>query len=347
MIGNLYHLINSFPHLKVLVIGDAMLDAYLEGDSHRLCQEAFAPIVRLSNCQYIPGGAANTAVNVASLGGNVKFLSVIGEDREGAILQEVLREYEVSNEYLLKSPARQTLSKNRVLASGQILVRFDSGSTESIDFATEQQLIANLAELYATCDAVIISDYGYGILTPNVINAIAHLQSCFPRVLVVDSKKLVAYRHVDVTAVKPNYEEAIRLLGICNLRQDTALIPPSRADQISLYEETLLTLTGSQIVAVTLDTEGAIIFDRANLPYRIYAKPLPYNCATGAGDTFTSAIALALASGAITPTAAELASTAASIVVAKDKTATCSLSELKAYTAELQSQKSPLSISNL
>lgn len=328
---NLSRLIDAFTGLNVLAIGDAMLDSYLEGYTERLCQEAPVPLVNLSNRRDIPGGAANTAVNVRSLGSRVTFLSVIGGDMEGMLLRQALQERGVSTEYVMTQPLRQTLAKHRVIAGGQMLVRFDSGSTNPIDLETEQQLIDYLIDLFPRCDAVIISDYGYGILTPRVIQAIQELQSRTPRLLVVDSKNLAAYRHVGVTAVKPNYEEAIRLLGIRDQMRDAASLNSTRADRIALYGEQILHITGTQIAAVTLDTEGAVIFERGCLPYRTYAQPTAHSRATGAGDTFIGALTLALAASSTTSTAAELASAAAAVVLGKDGTAACSAQELQAH----------------
>ncbi|HEY9674784.1 MAG TPA: D-glycero-beta-D-manno-heptose 1-phosphate adenylyltransferase [Waterburya sp.] len=324
-------LIDAFTGLNVVVIGDAMLDSYLEGSTDRLCQEAPVPVVAISNRKNIPGGAANTAVNIRNLGGRVTFLSVIGDDWEADVLRQSLEERGVSTEYVLTQPKRQTLAKHRVIASGQMLVRFDQGNTNSIDSESEQALIDSLTHLYSQCDAVVISDYGYGILTPRVIQAIAQLQSQTPRLLVADSKNLAAYRHVGVTAVKPNYHEAMRLLGIRVQMQDAASLTNTRAECITLYGEEILDITGAQIAAVTLDTEGAVIFERGSLPYRTYAKPTVHSRATGAGDTFISALTLALSVGATTSSAAELASAAAAVIVAKEGTAACSVEELQAH----------------
>ena len=326
----LSRLIDAFTGLNVVVIGDAMLDSYLEGSSDRLCQEAPVPIVTLSNRKNIPGGAANTAVNLRSLGGQVTFLSVVGDDLEGKLLREALEERGVSTENILTQPQRQTLAKHRVIASGQMLVRFDQGSTHSIDSEAERGLIDSLTQFYSQCDAVVISDYGYGILTPQVIQAIANLQSSTPRLLVADSKNLAAYRHIGLTAVKPNYHEAMRLLNLPE-RRDAISEGNTRADCISLHGEELLDITGAQIAAVTLDTEGAVIFERDSLPYRTYAQPTAHSRATGAGDTFISALTLALAAGATTSAAAELASAATAVIVTKEGTAACSVEELQAH----------------
>jgi D-beta-D-heptose 7-phosphate kinase / D-beta-D-heptose 1-phosphate adenosyltransferase len=323
---NLFELIHAFANLNVLIVGEAMLDRYLQGYTDRLCREAPVPVVTLRDRQDIPGGAANTAVNVRSLGGRPQFLSVIGNDAEGLALQRALEQREVSTAHLLVHPARQTLVKHRVIAATQMLVRFDQGSTAFIDPETEQWLSDRLCQLFPASDAVIISDYGYGILTPRVIQTLASLQAASPHVLVVDSRDLRAYRQVGVTAVKPNYPEVIQLLDLPKLEGFNL-----RAEQIMAQQDRLFELTGTQIAAVTLDTEGALFFQHGNPPYRTYAQPKPDSSATGAGDTFVSALTLAMAVNAPTPAVAELASAAAAIAVAKEGTSTCSVNELQGY----------------
>ena len=137
-------LLHRFRGLKVLVVGEAMLDTYLEGRTGRLCREAPVPIVDLDARRDAPGGAANAAVNAAALGANVHFLSVVGDDPEGAILGRELGARGVDPAGVLVDPARRTLAKHRVVAASQLLVRFDQGSTGPVDPATERRLIRRL-----------------------------------------------------------------------------------------------------------------------------------------------------------------------------------------------------------
>lgn len=328
LVNNLVKLLDAFAGLKVLVIGEAMLDCYLEGFSDRLCPEAPVPVINITDQKQVPGGAANTAVNIHTLSGLATFLSVIGNDWEGATLRRSLEEQGVATKDILTHPGRRTLTKQRVMAASQLLVRFDQGSTDAVDSETEQALIEQLERYFPECDAVIVSDYGYGILTERVIGAIAKLQYSYTRILVVDSKRLTAYRHANLTAVKPNYKEAVQLLGIEVLQPTSLLNRETRADQIARYGERLLDLTNAQIVAVTLDAEGAIIFERNRPAYRTYAQTANQSRATGAGDTFVSALTLALAA-TTTPIAIDLASSAAALVVGKDGTTACSINELR------------------
>ncbi len=326
-------LLDAIAHLHVIVIGEAMLDGYLQGLSNSLCPEAPVPVVTLTNRLYVPGGAANTAVNVRSLSANVTFLSVIGDDWEGSQLQQALSERGVSTKHILKASNRQTLSKQRVTTASQILVRFDSGTTDAIDADSEQALIDKLELVFPECDAVIVSDYGYGILTQRVIDALAQLQQSNPRVLVVDSKNLTAYRHLSVTAVKPNYKQAVQLLTLLPTPLSRRGI--SRAEQIKPYGEKLLNLAGAKIAAVTLDTEGAMIFEHGSQPYRTDAQPTAESRTSGAGDTYSSALTLALAAGAATPLAADFAAAAAAVVVRKEGTTACSAEELREFISKV------------
>lgn len=319
-------LVETFSRLSVLVVGDAMLDSYLSGTSDRLCREAPVPIVAVGARVDTPGGAANTAANAAALGARVTLLSVIGDDAEGALLLAALAERGVATAHVTRDPDRRTLAKHRLLAGAQMLVRFDQGSTGRLPARRERAVAHALGALFARHDAVVVSDYGYGVLGPLVRAALGAAQRRAPRVVVADSKDLAAYRAAGLTAVKPNYGEALALLGA----------GPAGAGRCAAIEGRggrLLDLTGAQIAAVTLDREGALFFERGRPPYRTYARPADHTRAAGAGDTFGAALALALAAGGDVARAAEVASAASAVVVGKDGTAACSAAELRAYLA--------------
>jgi D-beta-D-heptose 7-phosphate kinase / D-beta-D-heptose 1-phosphate adenosyltransferase len=318
-------LLQRFGGRRVLVVGEAILDGYLEGDADRLSREAPVPIVELRDRSDAPGGAANTAVNVAALGGSVQLLSVVGDDAEGDRLLVALAECSVATADVMRVPGRTTLAKQRVSAGGQMLLRFDTGSTYPLDPATEDALIERLLEADPRTDAIVVSDYAYGVVTDRVIAVLEELQRTRPGVLVVDARDLRRYSAIRPTAVKPNYGEACRLLGQAELRD-----PRGRAAQIGMAGQQLLDLTGARICAVTVDADGALIFERDQPAYRTYARPRPNSTAAGAGDTFVAALSLALAADATGPAAAELASAAAAVVVARDGTSVCTAEDLVA-----------------
>jgi D-beta-D-heptose 7-phosphate kinase / D-beta-D-heptose 1-phosphate adenosyltransferase len=318
--------LDRFGSLRVTVIGDAMLDSYLEGEVSRLCPEAPVPVVALSGRRDVPGGAANVAVNISSLGGQVNLLSVVGNDREAGLLQQALEERGVSARGLLAQPNRTTLTKCRLSAGAQMLVRFDQGRRQPVDESSERCLAERLRQAARDCDVLVISDYSYGVLTPRLVATLTEVSANGRPLVVVDARDLSRYRAVQPAAVKPNYQEALRLLGCPDPGNGLG-----RAEAIVRQARRILELTSARLAAVTLDTEGAVFVERGQPPYRTYARPARQARAAGAGDTFLSALALALAAGASTQAAAQLASAAAAIVVGKDGTAACYAQELREY----------------
>lgn len=315
---------DGFASRRVLVVGDAMLDTYLRGTSTRLCQEAPVPIVSVDERADAPGGAANAAVNAATLGARAALVAVVGADPEGDALRRTLKERGVATDDVLEDPARRTLAKQRVAAGSQLLVRFDQGTTGPVDADVERTLVHRVRALWARCDTVLLSDYGYGVVTPRLVTELARLQARAPRVVVADAKNLAALGAIGVTAIKPNFDQVRILVG-----GEPAAGEP-RADWVAGVAPRLLEAAGAQVAAVTLDHEGACLLERGKPPYRTYARPVAHARAAGAGDTFAVVLALALAGGAHAPAAAELASAAAAIVVGKEGTATCTASELRA-----------------
>jgi D-beta-D-heptose 7-phosphate kinase/D-beta-D-heptose 1-phosphate adenosyltransferase len=330
---DLAEILDRFAGLEVLVIGEAMLDTYFEGAVGRLCREAPVPIVDVAQRVDAPGGAANTAANVRRLGARATLLSAVGDDHEAATLRRVLVAAGLAAEGVVTQPGRQTLAKRRVLADGQLLVRFDQGSTDPVQSDVEAELLERLDELHARCDAIVVSDYGYGICMPRVVERLRALQWRQPRVLLVDAKDLARYREVGPTAVKPNYGEASALLGLPSAGG------ARRAELIVAHAARLLAATGAQVAAVTLDADGALVVERGRAAYRTYARPVANVRAAGAGDTFGATFALALAAGAHTPAAAELAAAATAVVVGQRGTTTCSADELQATLAGHERQK--------
>ncbi|HET7829194.1 MAG TPA: D-glycero-beta-D-manno-heptose 1-phosphate adenylyltransferase [Candidatus Limnocylindrales bacterium] len=330
-------LLDRFASLRVLVVGEAILDGYLDGVAGRISREAPVPIVELNSRSDVPGGAANTAHNLAALGARVRFLSVVGEDEEGERLLDALRVADVDVAAVARVPGRRTLAKQRISAGGQMLLRFDTGSTDPIDAAYEDRLIGDVLEAWPAIDAVVISDYGYGVVSDRLLAVLGERQRHDPRVVVADARDLRRYRPAGVTAVKPNFGEACRLLGEPEERGSRP-----RAAQAGMAGERLLERTGARIVALTVDQDGAFVFERGAPPYRTYATPHPSSRAAGAGDTFVSAFALAIAAEASAPAAAELASAAAGVVVRRNGTSTCSLAELRdALAADAGKRVSP------
>src|SRR5690242_4224656 len=165
-----------------------MLDVYLDGSANRICREAPVPIVDIRDVKTMPGGAANTAVNLARLGADVCYLSVVGDDHEAALLGDALACHGLDLSLVMRENGRRTITKQRVAAGSQLLVRFDAGTIDAISHEYEGRVIAALKEKFHEVDAVVVSDYGYGILTDKVISTLGGLQRKKENVLVIDAK---------------------------------------------------------------------------------------------------------------------------------------------------------------
>jgi D-beta-D-heptose 7-phosphate kinase/D-beta-D-heptose 1-phosphate adenosyltransferase len=327
--------LDALPGAAVLVVGDALLDDYLHGAGTRICREAPVPVVTVTERRPVPGGAGNVAANAAALGGRLRLLSVVGDDAAGGTLTDALVRAGVAGDDVLVEPGRSTVVKRRVMAGEQMLVRIDEGEPAPLQSATRAAVLERLPALFAAADVVVVSDYGYGLLDDEVVAALAALQRATPRVLVVDAREVGRYREVGATAVTPSFDEVRALL--------TPAAPGAdRADRVVAECARLHDATGAALLAVTLDRDGAVVCERGRPAYRTWTRPVPHSRACGAGDSFTSALALALAAGADAPVAAELAQAAAQVVTGRDGTSTCSLDDLREHLAETTTRLAPV-----
>ncbi len=314
-------LLNRFRDLHVVVLGDAMLDAYTRGSVNRISPEGPAPVFDAQESKFCAGGAANTAANLAALGANVSLVSVIGNDAEGEQLLRLLQAQRVNTEHCIQSPSRRTLIKHRLLADTQLLMRVDQGTTQRLIARDQGELHELVRSQLRSCDLIVVSDYGYGIVTQLMIDSLNERR---PRVaLAVDSKSLQKFAAVRPDVVKPNYKQACELLGLKD-KVETH----ERCHEMAACQSELLAITNARIVALTCDHDGCVCLQADKPPVCLGAKTCRHPGVIGAGDTFLSAIALGLTAGASVEVAAELATVAASLVVHKEGTATCTASEV-------------------
>ncbi len=232
------NLVRSFRHLRVLVIGDAMLDTYLEGTAARLCSEGPVPVVRKTSELRAPGGAANTAANLRALDADVTFLGIVGHDIAADLLRSSLREQGVDDSFLVEDEHASTLHKLRILADGQYVVRFDDEETHQYTQASQQRLLADLEEVFPRCDLVVVSDYCYGVISDELIHRLRELRSAHPKVLLVDSKDLYRFRDVGATVITPNVLEARLLVEPTSPHRRTGTRPPTQPHSTPVPTET-------------------------------------------------------------------------------------------------------------
>ncbi|SEL52579.1 D-beta-D-heptose 7-phosphate kinase / D-beta-D-heptose 1-phosphate adenosyltransferase [Chitinophaga rupis] len=319
------HITAQFAGLKILCIGDLMMDVYLRGASTRLSPEAPVPVVNVTSTTVALGGGANTAANLSHLGAQVTYCSVTGADAEGDRACTLLENAGVSCK-IIQHSSRNTIVKTRVMAGSQMLTRYDAGSEHAILPEVETAFIQLLQEQYPQHQALVIADYCKGLLTPAVIDALVQLKQAHPICIAVDSKRLEYFVPLRPTLVKPNYKEAIAML---QLEEQ----PYNRPQQLESHGSSLFERTGATITALTLDEAGALIFEGDKPVYRAFAKQVPSPNVSGAGDTYISAFTLAYLAGANIPAAAEIAGAAAAVAISKPETAHCLLQELDAFFA--------------
>ncbi|HET8643084.1 MAG TPA: D-glycero-beta-D-manno-heptose 1-phosphate adenylyltransferase [Pseudonocardiaceae bacterium] len=302
---------------RIAVVGDVMLDEWLHGSADRLCREAPAPVVDIADRRAAPGGAANTAVNLAALGADVRLVSAVGDDPTGAQLLAELRSADVATDFVTVVPDRRTTAKRRVVAGDQLLVRLDDGDHDQPPLADPGML----APALAGCDAVVVCDYESGLLSAEVIAALAELRPGLP-LLVVDAHDPGRWAKLRPDLVTPNAAEAESLLG--------EPIPKDgrQPEFLAARRSRLQAATGAHTVAVTLDRDGAVLLDRDHPVHRTWARPVPDRMTAGAGDTFCAALSLALCCGLPPVLAVELAQAAADVVVRRPGTSACSADEL-------------------
>lgn len=321
---SLLNLIEQFKNLKVLVIGDAIVDIYVRGVPEKICREAPVMAYIVEEYEYQCGGAANTAINLASLGAETYFLTVTGKDANAKELMEVLKQNKVHTEHILRDKSRTTIAKKRITSGGNILMRMDEGTTTPIHQECEKEMIERLKELFPYIDAVVLSDYDLGIINNTLIETLISLKTNSPKLVIADARDLRKYKVLQPDAVKPNYEETVKLL---NLKKESL----NRQSQIIYYKNALHEITGAGLVAATLDEEGVVLLEKNKEPYIISCIPKENKNTIGAGDTFISALTLSLSLNASIEEAGEIAAAAAAVVVEKDGTVCCTNTELKAY----------------
>lgn len=319
----LHALINNFQRSSVLVLGDLILDTYLRGASTRLTPEAPVPVVNITSHTSVLGGAANTAMNLRYLGAQVTYVGIVGEDIAGKEASELLSKEGV-NTRLISCNSRHTIVKTRVIAGTQLLTRYDEGTEGSVEDDCEAQLIQFLIDTFDDYDAIVIADYDKGMITAPVIATIESLNTIKKKFIAIDAKRLDRYRSLAPSLVKPNYHEMMQLLQL----------PETAAERAMLLMEmgiSIRNVTGAQVVALTLDAEGALIFNEGDLVCHTPAYPVSQLNVSGAGDTYLSTFTMACLAGIDLCDAAELAAAAAAIVINKADTAWCAKGELLAF----------------
>ncbi|MBF6327824.1 D-glycero-beta-D-manno-heptose 1-phosphate adenylyltransferase [Nocardia transvalensis] len=309
-------------HADVVVLGDAVLDVWMWGRSDRLCREAPVPVVDIDRSVGAPGGAANTAANLAALGARVRLVTVVGDDPAAEQLCDQLRRHGVDDDHVLSAPSRSTVVKRRVIAGDQLMIRFDEGDRVAVDGGATSGVLDSLAAALDGADALVVCDYDGG-LAAAVRDRLAAKRDRLP-LLVVDTHRPAAWRAVRPDVATPNAAEAAAALELplCGDGVD-------RVDLFDRHRQRLFEATGAETVVVTLDRDGALLLSGDRPAHRTWAQPVPERQSTGGGDTFVAAFTLGLLAGLPDTSAAELAQAAADVVVHRPGTSVCATGDLR------------------
>ena len=308
-----------FHGRRVLVVGDLMLDQYIRGSVSRISPEAPVPVVRVTGESYIPGGAGNVVSNLAALGASVSVVGVVGEDEAGRRLLEQFRSQHAAVGGVCVDVDRQTTQKCRVVAERQQAVRFDRETVGPLSHLTEKRLLTSLADEIAKAEAVILSDYGKGVIGPKLLAAAIPAARRRGIPVTVDPKPEHFRKYRGVTCVTPNTSEA----WACMRREPK----PGQDQLVALGREILKTLN-SRSVLITRGPDGMSLFEPHGKVTHIPTVAREVFDVSGAGDTVISTFTLALAAGAPLTRAAVISNQAAGIVVGKLGTATTDRAEL-------------------
>ena len=327
-------ILNAFSRKHVLVIGDLILDQYIKGSVNRISPEAPVPVVLQEQLFHTPGGAANVANNLSSLGARVSLVGRVGDDREGVLLKNVLAERHIRTEGVLTDKRVETILKTRIIAHHQQVVRVDR---ETVDDDPDNAFyIRSVAPFirknFSHFDAVIISDYGKGIVQSALVAEVTDLCRKKKVPVVVDPKVEHLKFYGPVTSITPNRKETENALK--SLEPDTrrALgIGSTRLNNMKVVVESgkgLLKYLGIDSLLITLGEDGMCLFEQGKEPHHIPTRAREVFDVSGAGDTVISVFTLAIAAGATRRQAADIANHAAGIVVAKVGAAAVSPDEL-------------------
>ena len=302
--------VQKLAEARVLCVGDVMLDRFVHGAVERVSPEAPIPVLRIYREAVMLGGAGNVVRNLVALGAKCTFVSVIGHDDGGTKLTDLVRELENVEAYLLRESNRPSTIKTRYMAAGQQLLRADHETNASLMVSTEVDVQRTALEAIDSCDAVILSDYGKGVLSDRSIEAVIARCRASRKPVVVDPKGDDFSRYRGATIVTPNCAELAKASGMA-VEEESSIVIASRK---------IISEFGIESVLVTRSQDGMSLIDESNAEH-VSVRAQEVFDVSGAGDTVVAAFAAAIAVGISPLSAVSLANVAAGIVVGKAGTA--------------------------
>lgn len=297
--------VHKFKDLNVLIVGDVMLDRYWWGSVSRISPEAPVPVVNLSDTTLVAGGAANVAANIAGLGANPFLVGVIGEDSEADFIKSVLAEKNISAEHLVVIPGRGTTVKTRIIAHSQQVVRVDQESKANLSEPEENLVWEKINGLLKSVQIIIVSDYGKGVATKNLLSRLITKAKKKELLVIVDPKGKNYQKYRGATMLTPNRFEVGEALQLENLDQPT--IEKAGREMIDEFDLTAMLITQGE--------SGMTLFDKHTQPHHLPVMAREVYDVTGAGDTVIACLTAAAGVGESFLEAAKFANIAAGLVV--------------------------------
>jgi len=321
-------LLDDFVGKKVMILGDMMVDKYILGETTRISPEAPVPIVDIKSEKVIPGGAANTANNISSLDGKVISVGVVGDDEDGKWLMKNLKRKGIDVKGIFTDKSRPTTTKTRIISGHQHIVRIDREEKMEIDEKLTHKIIDFVRKEISKVDAIAFSDYDKGLITVKLLDEVINTGKQHEKPIITDPKFRHFFDYKGVTIFKPNLNEASRMTGITVVNETS----------IRNMGIKILSQLECSAVLITRGENGMSLFEKNGRITDIPVIPREGEIldVTGAGDTVTATLSLALASGADFINAANLSNIAAGIEVEKMGTATVSRKEIEFWLDRLK-----------
>jgi rfaE bifunctional protein kinase chain/domain len=302
---NIKELSEKFSKVKVLIVGDVMLDRYWWGSVSRISPEAPVPVVKLDKTSVAAGGAANVAANVVGLGAETFLVGIVGDDSEAEVLKNILAKSNISSKHLISLKNHQTTVKTRIVAHSQHVVRLDQENTHPINESDESRIYKVTENLIANADVVIISDYAKGLLSDILLSRLITMCRENDKKILVDPKGKDYTKYRDANLLTPNRKEAVEA---CNLEEN-------EKDLIEKAGTMLLDKISTEAILITQGEKGMTLFQKEGKSHNYNALARKVYDVTGAGDTVIATLAVAIGAGLDYFEAANLANVAAGLVV--------------------------------
>jgi rfaE bifunctional protein kinase chain/domain len=315
-------IVDKFPKVKILVVGDIMMDRFIWGKVSRISPEAPVPVVLFEKEELILGGAANVVNNIHSLGGEVSLCGVVGDDEYGEKILRKIDEMGVKTDGIFEEKDRRTTVKTRIIAHQhpyqQQLARIDQETTDHPKPYTSRSLLNFISEHIVNFGGIVISDYGKGVLTRKLSQIIIQKAKRYKKFIMVDPKPKNFSFYEGATVITPNAKEAGEASGV----------PVTDLSSLKKAGRILLNKSRCSVLIITQGEEGMTVFESSNSSFPVTTVAKDVYDVTGAGDTVIGTLALAWGAGAKVKEAAMLANYAAGIVVGKMGTATATREDL-------------------